>query len=52
MVGALQSTLNSVVKTGKMLIEKSDPSDASIINEKISELRAVWDQICSLSVER
>ena len=52
MIGALQGKLNAVVKTGMNLKEKSDPGDGAVIEEKISELRTQWDEICALSVER
>ena len=52
MVGSLQGKLNAVVKVGKNLIEKSDPADGAIIEEKITDLRTQWDNICALSVDR
>ena len=52
MIGSLQGKLNAVVKTGMALVEKSDPADGAIIEEKISDLKTQWEEICSLSVER
>ena len=52
MIGSLQGKLNAVVKTGMALVEKSDVTDGAIIEEKISELRNQWEDICALSVER
>ena len=34
------------------LVEKSDVTDGAIIEEKISELKSQWEDICALSVER
>ncbi|CAH3155672.1 unnamed protein product, partial [Pocillopora meandrina] len=52
MLGANQTSMDGIIKTGKVLMEKSPGDDAIIIEGKIADLKARWDAICALSVER
>lgn len=52
MLGANQTSLDGTVKTGKVLMDKSPQDDAIVIEGKIADLKARWDAICTLSVER
>ena len=52
MLGANQTSLDGTVKTGKLLMDKSPQDDAIVIEGKIADLKARWDAICALSVER
>ena len=52
MLGANQTSMDGIIKTGKVLMEKSPGDDAIIIEGKIADLKARWDAICVLSVER
>ena len=52
MLGANQTSMDGIIKTGKVLMEKSPEDDAIIIEGKIADLKARWDAICALSVER
>lgn len=52
MLGASQASMDGTVKTGKVLMDKSPEDDAIMIEGKIADLKARWDAICALSVER
>lgn len=52
MLGANQASMDGTVKTGKVLMDKSPEDDAIMIEGKIADLKARWDAICALSVER
>lgn len=52
MLGANQASMDGTVKTGKVLMDKSPENDAIMIEGKIADLKARWDAICALSVER
>ena len=51
-LGKKQSKLNATVKCGKILIGKSTPADATVLDAKINDLRARWDAVCTISVDR
>ena len=52
MLGAYQTSVDSTLKTGKVLIDKGPIDDVVVIEGKIADLKAHWDTICALSVER
>lgn len=52
MLGANQTSMDGTIKTGKVLMDKSPEDDAISIEGKIADLKARWDAICALSVER
>ena len=52
MLGASQTSMDGTIKTGKVLMDKSPEDDAITIEGKIADLKARWDAICALSVER
>lgn len=52
MLGASQASMDGTIKTGKVLMDKSPPDDSIMIEGKIADLKARWDAICALSVER
>lgn len=52
MLGAHQLAMDFTVKNGKVLMDKSTEDDALVIEGKIADLKARWDIICGLSVER
>ena len=52
MLGANQASMDGTIKTGKVLMDKSPPDDSIMIEGKIADLKARWDVICALSVER
>ena len=52
MLGANQTSMDGTIKTGKVLMDKSPDDDAIMIEGKIADLKARWDAICALSVER
>lgn len=52
MLGAKQTALDSTIKAGKLLMDKSNNEDALTIEAKIADLKARWDAVCGLSVER
>lgn len=52
MLGANQTSMDGTIKTGKVLMDKSPEDDAITIEGKIADLKARWDAICALSVER
>jgi len=52
MLGANQVSMDGTIKTGKVLMDKSPSDDSIVIEGKIADLKARWDVICALSVER
>lgn len=52
MLGANQTSMDGTIKTGKVLMDKSPSDDSIMIEGKIADLKARWDAICALSVER
>ena len=52
MLGASQASMDGTIKTGKVLMDKSPQDDSIMIEGKIADLKARWDAICALSVER
>ncbi|EDO37706.1 predicted protein [Nematostella vectensis] len=52
MLGANQAGLDATVKMGKQLMDRSLDEDAITIEGKIADLKARWDAVCGLSVER
>ena len=52
MLGSHQTSMDFTVKNGKVLMEKSGENDSMVIEGKIADLKARWDAICGLSVER
>ena len=52
MLGANQASMDGTIKTGKVLMDKSPDDDSIMIEGKIADLKARWDAICALSVER
>ena len=52
MLGASQASMDGTIKTGKVLMDKSPQEDSITIEGKIADLKARWDAICALSVER
>ena len=52
MLGANQTSMDGTIKTGKVLMDKSPQDDSIMIEGKIADLKARWDAICALSVER
>ena len=52
MLGANQTSMDGTIKTGKVLMDKSPDDDVIVIEGKIADLKARWDAICALSVER
>lgn len=52
MLGANQTSMDGTIKTGKVLMDKSPSDDSIVIEGKIADLKARWDAICALSVER
>lgn len=52
MLGSHQTTMDLTIKNGKVLMDKSGENDTIIIEGKIADLKARWDAICGLSVER
>lgn len=52
MLGANQASFDSIIKAGKLLMDKSNDDDAIIIEGKIADLKARWDAVCGESVER
>jgi len=52
MLGANQASFDSIIKAGKLLMDKSNDEDAIVIEGKIADLKAQWDAVCGESVER
>ena len=52
MLGAHQASMDATIKAGKVLMDKSEQNDAVMIEGKIADLKARWDAVCGLSVER
>ena len=52
MLGSNQASMDSTIKAGKVLMDKSENDDAIIIEGRIADLKARWDAVCGLSVER
>lgn len=51
-LGANQASMDGTIKIGKALMDKSPQDDSIMIEGKIADLKARWDAICALSVER
>ena len=52
-LGKKQSKLNATIKTGHSLFPKcQQPEEITIIEVRISDLRARWDAVCAISVDR
>lgn len=52
-LGKKQSKLNATIKTGHSLIPKcQETEEVTIIEVRISDLRARWDAVCAISVDR
>ncbi|XP_057312331.1 microtubule-actin cross-linking factor 1, isoforms 6/7-like [Hydractinia symbiolongicarpus] len=51
-LGKKQSKFNATVKAGKTLVDKSQPHEVTIIEEKITVLSSRWDVVCHVSVDR
>lgn len=51
-LGKKQSKLNATIKAGQGLIPKSQPEEVTIIEVRINDLRARWDVVCVISVDR
>jgi len=51
-LGKKQSKLNATLKMGNSLTPKAQEEEVTIIEVKISDLRARWDAVCAISVDR
>eukprot|EP00794_Sanderia_malayensis_P004728 gene4728-5351_t len=51
-LGALQPSLNRIIKNGHMLQSKGNPAEISIIEDKSVEIKTLWDDVCKLFVVR
>ena len=52
-LGKKQSKLNATIKTGHCLIPKcQETEEVTVIEVHISDLRARWDAVCAISVDR
>ena len=52
MLGAKQPTLDSVVRLGRNLKDRSPKPDHPVLQEMINELKTKWNSICAKSVDR
>ena len=51
-LNSMQPRLISVLKSGSMLQSKGVPAESAIVEEKKSEIKAEWDELCKLLVGR
>ena len=52
MLGAKQPALDSVIRLGRHLKDKSPKPDQPILQEMMSELKNKWNSVCAKSVDR
>ncbi|XP_071483801.1 microtubule-actin cross-linking factor 1-like [Diadema antillarum] len=51
-LGAKQPLYDNIVRSGRSLRDKSNPTDTKIINGQLTDLKDKWDLVCSKSVDR
>ena len=51
-LGAKQPLYDNIVRSGRGLRDKSNPTDTKTINGMLTDLKDKWDLVCSKSVDR
>lgn len=51
-LGARNSSLNSVLKAGKLLLKQKEGEDAETLQAKLDKAQQMWDSVCQKSVDR
>ena len=51
-LGGKQPLYDNIVRSGRGLRDKSNPTDTKTINGMLTDLKDKWDLVCSNSVDR
>ena len=51
-LGARNSSLNSVLKAGNLLLKQKEGEDAVVLQNKLDRAQQMWDSVCQKSVDR